>query len=64
MVLPLIFEFILVIQIWGQNTIGGRETDYSSGEEHKRGGLDDNELDGLEWLETAFEELRSHMTKA
>jgi hypothetical protein len=40
-----------------------RETD-SSGAGHTGGDLDDDELEGLERLQTAFEELKSHMTEA
>ena len=31
---------------------------------HEGGGLDDDEIEGLAWLETAFDELRCHMTEA
>jgi hypothetical protein len=40
-----------------------RETD-SSGAGHAGGNLDDDELEGLKRLQTAFEELKSHMIKA
>ena len=42
---------------------GGRETD-SLGARHRGGDLDADELEGLERLERAFVELKSHMTKA
>ena len=41
----------------------GRETT-SSGAGHTGGELDDDEIEGIERLQTAFEELKSHITKA
>jgi hypothetical protein len=41
----------------------GRETT-SSGAGHTGGELDDDEIEGIERLQTAFEELKTHITKA
>jgi hypothetical protein len=41
----------------------GQETT-SSGAGHTGGNLDDDEIEGIERLQTAFEEIKSHITKA